>query len=334
MAKQKQIRKKKRPSKKRKKPSFRNSLSKAVAALAIVAVLVTAIGVLVYHLAPPKKTPADLPVSKAAKSGQPPVTKKPTFEIYPEEKKPARRELATINIPKAPPETIPVPVEKLPLVALIVDDLGYDKKIAKKFLALNVNLTFSILPHSPFQNEIARLASSKGIEIMLHLPMEPVEYPDVNPGPGTLLSSMSPDELIGQLEDDLNALPGITGVNNHMGSKLTAESTQMYQIFSILKQRGLFFIDSRTTSDSMGRPSARLFQIPFAERDVFIDHYLKPNFIRKQIKELIRIARSNGAAVGILHPHSTTYQILREELPELQNQVQLVSASKIAHPVE
>ena len=334
MAKQKQIRKKKRPSKKRKKPSFRNSLSKAVAALAIVAVLVTAIGVLVYHLAPPKKTPADLPVSKAAKSGQPPVTKKQTFEIYPEEKKPARRELAKINIPKAPPENIPVPDEKLPLVALIVDDLGYDKKIAKKFLALNVNLTFSILPHSPFQNEIARLASSKGIEIMLHLPMEPVEYPDVNPGPGTLMSSMSPDELIGQLEDDLNALPGITGVNNHMGSKLTAESTQMYQIFSILKQRGLFFIDSRTTSDSMGRPSARLLQIPFAERDVFIDHYLKPNFIRKQIKELIRIARSNGAAVGILHPHSTTYQILREELPELQNQVQLVSASKIAHPVE
>ena len=334
MAKQKQIRKKKRPSKKRKKPSFRNSLSKAVAALAILAVLVTAIGVLVYHLAPPKKTPADLPVSKAAKSGQPPVTKKQTFEIYPEEKKPARRELAKINIPKAPPENIPVPDEKLPLVALIVDDLGYDKKIAKKFLALNVNLTFSILPHSPFQNEIARLASSKGIEIMLHLPMEPVEYPDVNPGPGTLMSSMSPDELISQLEDDLNALPGITGVNNHMGSKLTAESTQMYQIFSILKQRGLFFIDSRTTSDSMGRPSARLLQIPFAERDVFIDHYLKPNFIRKQIKELIRIARSNGAAVGILHPHSTTYQILREELPELQNQVQLVSASKIAHPVE
>ena len=334
MAKQKQIRKKKRPSKKRKKPSFRNSLSKAIAALAILAVLVTAIGVLIYHLAPPEKTPADLPVSKAAKSGQPPVTKKQTFEIYPEEKKPARRELAKINIPKAPPENIPVPDEKLPLVALIVDDLGYDKKIAKKFLALNVNLTFSILPHSPFQNEIARLASSKGIEIMLHLPMEPVEYPDVNPGPGTLLSSMSPDELIGQLEDDLNALPGITGVNNHMGSKLTAESTQMYQIFSILKQRGLFFIDSRTTSDSMGRPSARLLQIPFAERDVFIDHYLKPNFIRKQIKELIRIARSNGAAVGILHPHSTTYQILREELPELQNQVQLVSASKIAHPVE
>ena len=334
MANQKKIRRKRRLPKKRKKTSIRNSLSKAIAALAILAVLVTAIGFLVYHLAPPKKPPTALSVSKSSPTRQPAVTNKPTFEIYPEEKTAARRPMAKIDIPKPLPTPRPVPVEKLPRVALIIDDLGYDKKIAEKFLELDINLTFSILPHSPFQNEIARLAGSKGIEIMLHLPMEPVEYPEVNPGPGTLLSSMSPDELIHQLEDDLNALPGITGVNNHMGSKLTAESTQMYQIFSILKQRGLFFIDSRTTSDSMGRPSARLFQIPFAERDVFIDHYLKPNFIRKQIKELIRIARLNGAAVGILHPHSTTYQILHEALPDLQNQVQLVSASKVVRPVE
>lgn len=334
MANQKKIRRKRRLPKKRKKTSIRNSLSKAIAALAILAVLVTAVGFLVYYLAPPKKPPTALSVSKLPPARQPAATNKPTFEIYPEEKTPAHRPMAKIDIPKPLPTPRPVPVEKLPRVALIVDDLGYDKKIAEKFLELDINLTFSILPHSPFQNEIARLAGEKGIEIMLHLPMEPVEYPEVNPGPGTLLSSMSPDELIHQLEDDLNALPGITGVNNHMGSKLTAESTQMYQIFSILKQRGLFFIDSRTTSDSMGRPSARLFQIPFAERDVFIDHYLKPNFIRKQIKELIRIARLNGAAVGILHPHSTTYQILHEALPDLQNQVQLVSASKIVLPAE
>ena len=334
MANRKKIHRKRRPPKKRKKTSIRNPLSKAIAALAILAVLVTAIGFLVYHLAPPKKPPTALSVSKSLPTRPPLATNKPTFEIYPEEKTPARRPMAKIDIPKPLPTPRPVPVEKLPRVALIIDDLGYDKKIAKKFLELDINLTFSILPHSPFQNEIARLAGSKGIEIMLHLPMEPVEYPEVNPGPGTLLSSMSPDELIHQLQDDLNALPGITGVNNHMGSKLTAESTQMYQIFSILKQRGLFFIDSRTTSDSMGRPSARLFQIPFAERDVFIDHYLKPNFIRKQIKELIRIARLNGAAVGILHPHSTTYQILHETLPDLKNQVQLVSASKIVSPVE
>jgi polysaccharide deacetylase 2 family uncharacterized protein YibQ len=335
MASQKQNRKKKRrPQKKRKKTAFRDSLSKAIAALAILAVVVTAIGFLIYHLAPPQKRSPALPVSNSAQPGPQPAATRPTFEIYPQEKTPTRRPLAKIDIPKPLPIPKPAPVEKLPLVALIIDDLGYDKRIAEKFLDLNINLTFSILPYSPFQNEIARLASSKGLEIMLHLPMEPVEYPQVNPGPGTLLSSMSPDELIRQLEDDLNVLQGIKGVNNHMGSKLTAESTQMYQIFSILKQRGLFFIDSRTTSDSMGKPSARLFQIPFAERDVFIDHYVKPNFIRKQIKQLIRIARQNGAAVGILHPHSTTYQILHEMLPDLQNQVQLVSASRIVHPVE
>jgi polysaccharide deacetylase 2 family uncharacterized protein YibQ len=282
---------------------------------------------------PPKKPSQALSFSKSTQAKKQPLKKKPAFEIYPQEKIPAREPLAKIDIPKSIPAPKPTPFEKLPRVALIIDDLGYDKKMAQKFLELEINLTISILPHSPFQNKIARLASSKGLEIMLHLPMEPVEYPEVNPGPGTLLSSMSPDELINQLEENLNTLPSVKGVNNHMGSKLTAESAQMYQIFSVLKHRGLFFVDSRTTSDSICKPSARLFQVPFAERDIFIDHFQKPDFIRKQIKELIRIAKLNGEAIGILHPHSTTYRILQEMMPDLQNQVQLVPASKIVHPI-
>jgi hypothetical protein len=144
---------------------------------------------------------------------------------------------------------------------------------------------------------------------------------------------MSPDELINQLDQNLDTLPGVKGINNHMGSRLTAESTQMYQIFSILKKRGLFFIDSRTTAESLCEPSARLFQVPFARRDVFIDHYLKADFIRSQIKELIRIAKKNGEAVGIMHPHSTTLKILQEMLPDLKGQVHLVPASKVVHPL-
>jgi polysaccharide deacetylase 2 family uncharacterized protein YibQ len=333
MAKRNPTRKKRRSPQKRKKTPLKNSLSKAFAGLAILAVLVVAIGFIVYHLAPPEKPSPALSVSKSTQAKEKPLKKKPAFEIFPEEKTPAREPLAKIDIPKSIPRPRPVPSGKLPRVALIIDDLGYDRKMAEKFLGLDINLTFSILPHSPFQNKIARLASSKGLEIMLHLPMEPVEYPGVNPGPGTLLSSMTPDELIKQLEENLNTMPGVKGVNNHMGSKLTAESAQMYQIFSVLKHRGLFFVDSRTTSDSLCKPSARLFQVPFAQRDVFIDHYQKPDFIRKQIKELIRIARLNGEAVGILHPHSTTYRILQEMLPDLQNQVQLVPASKIVHPI-
>jgi polysaccharide deacetylase 2 family uncharacterized protein YibQ len=333
MAKRKPTRKKRRPPKKRKKSPLKNSLSKAFAGLAILAVLLVAIGFLVYHLAPPEKPSPALSVSKSTPTKEKPLKKKPAFEIFPKEKTPAREPLAKIDIPKSIPRPKPVPSGKLPRVALIIDDLGYDRKMAEKFLGLDINLTFSILPHSPFQNKIARQANSKGLEIMLHMPMEPVEYPEVNPGPGTLLSSMTPDELINQLEENLNTMPGVKGINNHMGSKLTAESAQMYQIFSVLKHRGLFFVDSRTTSDSLCKPSARLFQVPFAQRDVFIDHYQKPDFIRKQIKELIRIAKLNGEAVGILHPHSTTYRILQEMLPDLQNQVQLVPASKIVRPV-
>jgi polysaccharide deacetylase 2 family uncharacterized protein YibQ len=330
MAKRKPTRKKRRPKKSRKKPPVKSSFFKALAGMAILAVLVVTIGFLIYHLAPPP-TPSPPPAAKSPKAKTPAVKKKPTFEIYPKEKPAPRQPLARKDIPKSIPK--PAPGKTLPSVALILDDLGYDKKIAQKFAQLNVALTFSILPHSPFQQKIARLARSKGLEIMIHMPMEPVEYPEVDPGPGTLLTSMSPDELIDQLDQNLNTLPGVKGVNNHMGSRLTSESTQMYQIFSVLKQRGLFFIDSRTTAESLCEPSARLFQIPFAQRDVFIDHYLKPDFIRNQIKELIRIAKKNGEAVGIMHPHSTTLQVLQEMLPDLKGQVRLVPASKIVRPI-
>lgn len=330
MAKRKPTRKKRRPKKSRKKSPVKSAFVKALAGMVILGALVVTIGFLIYHLAPPQP-PSPAPAVKSPKVETPALKKKPTFEIYPKEKPASSQPLAKKDIPAAIPK--PAPRKTLPSVALIVDDLGYDKKIAQKFAQLDVTLTFSILPHSPFQQKIARLARSKGLEIMIHMPMEPVEYPQVNPGPGTLLISMSPDELIEQLDQNLNTLPGVKGVNNHMGSRMTSESTQMYQFFSVLKKRGLFFIDSRTTAESLCEPSARLFQVPFAQRDVFIDHYLKADFIRKQIKELIRIAKKNGEAVGIMHPHSTTLQVLQEMLPELKGQVHLVPASKVVHPV-
>jgi polysaccharide deacetylase 2 family uncharacterized protein YibQ len=168
---------------------------------------------------------------------------------------------------------------------------------------------------------------------MLHLPMEPLEYPSVDPGPGALLSSMSADELISQLRNNLSDVPGIKGVNNHMGSKLTAESTRLYQIFSVLKQEGLFFVDSRSSAKTVGRSSARLFRLPFAERDVFIDHIQDPDFMRKQIMELIQLARKNGEAIGIAHPSKTTLRILEEMLPALKKEVKLVPASHVVHVI-
>jgi len=286
-------------------------LKKAIAGLSLLVLLVLVAGFLAHYILL-RKQPAQL-------AKKIPIHKTPVFEIYPKEEKVLRK-----------PDYKPKPVPKgLPKVAIIIDDIGYERRVAEKFLSLDAVLTFSVFPHSPFQQRIIRKAHTKGFEIMLHLPMEPYEYPEVDPGPDALLTSMSPDELIDQLNKNLDAVPLIKGVNNHMGSKMTTESTRMYQIFSVLKKRGLFFVDSRTTPESICKPSARLLQIPFAQRDVFLDHVQEPAFIRRQIKELIRIAEIHGTAIGIAHPHLITYEIFREELPELQKKVRLVPASSI-----
>jgi len=161
--------------------------------------------------------------------------------------------------------------------------------------------------------------------------MEPNEYPRVNPGPGTLLVAMTPDELLTELKKDLDGVPYVRGANNRMGSKMTAREAQMNQIFTILKKRRLFFIDSRTTTETLARHSALLLKVPFAERDVFIDHRADAGFIRGQIKRLVKIAHKNGRAVGIGHPRGITYRILHDMLPGIKTEVELVPASRIVH---
>jgi hypothetical protein len=166
---------------------------------------------------------------------------------------------------------------------------------------------------------------------MLHLPMEPNEFPRVNPGPGALMSAMTPDELIDQLNRNLDDVPLAKGVNNHMGSRLTSSSFQMNQIFSILKKRNLFFIDSRTTTETVARQSARLLQVPFSQRDVFLDHVQERAFVEKQILALIKTAKEHGGAVGIGHPYAITLEVLEEMLPEIKKQVDIVPASQMVH---
>ena len=311
----KKSRRPKKPLKKASKSSIqRTYLLKAFAGLGILIFLVVTAGVLMHHLISKRYTV--LPSTKLR------VKKTPRFEIYPKDEIPLHK-----PIPKAKPA---VPT-KLPRVAIIIDDIGYDKIIAQEFLDLDAVLTFSILPYSTYDKKIARLAHSRGFDVMLHLPMEPNEYPLINPGPGVLLTSMSPDQLINQLSEDLDAVPFIKGVNNHMGSKMTANAPQLNQIFSILKKRGLYFIDSRTTVNTVCGPSANLLQVPFAQKDVFIDHIPKPDFVRKTIRQLIKIAEHHGEAVGIAHPHAVTYEVLREMLPELKEKTILVRASDIVH---
>ena len=304
-----------KPRKKKDKNGIRKTyLIKAFSGFTVLMLLVVIAGVLAHHLISRKHPIA--PVTK------PRVAKTPRFEIYPKDEIPHRKPV--------PGPIIPIP-KKLPKIAIIVDDMGYDRHMAEKFLELDTVLTFSILPFSPYQRSIARTARSKGFDVMLHLPMEPHEYPLINPGPGALLTSMSPDQLVSQLEKALEEVHFLQGVNNHMGSKMTTVPGQLNQIFSVLKKRNLFFIDSRTTADTLCKPSAHLFQIPFAEKDVFVDHILTPDFIRRKLHLLIQIAHSHGMAVGIAHPHVVTYEVLREVLPELKKKALFVKASEIVH---
>jgi len=284
----------------------------ALIALVILAAAITHYMIIGRQLRPPEN-------KKAVKA--PAVHKIPAFEIYPKE------EITEKPIPK-PKRPFR---KKFPAVSIIIDDIGYHRKLAEKLILLDNNLTFSILPYAPHRKRILRFAEKEGAETMLHLPMEPDEYPKADPGPGALLSTMSPDELIDQLEKHLAAVPSVKGVNNHMGSKMTTLSTKMYQIFSILKKRNLYFIDSRTSAESLCRPSARLLMLPFAQRDVFLDHVQEPEFVRKQLKKLIRIALMTGKAIGIGHPYQVTYQVLLDELPKLRKKVKLVPASEIVH---
>ena len=217
----------------------------------------------------------------------------------------------------------------LPRVALIIDDIGYDREMARKLAAIDRGITFSVLPHSPHRREIAAYARKKGMEIMLHLPMEPEGYPRVDPGPGALLMAQDPDALIETLKDNLESVPGVVGVNNHMGSRLTSESTKMYQVFTVLKKKNLFFVDSRTAHRSVCGPSASLLQIPYAERDVFLDHSRDREAIRRQVRTLVREAEKKGRAIGIGHPHEETYEILVEEYPVLSSRVRIVPVSKL-----
>ena len=318
--------KKKAPSKKKKSsrthkknPAKKSLMQRASSFLAtlILILLALLIAYVILHPKSPERVPPKKQVPiKTSKF------KKPDFEIYPAKPIPPRR-------PISKNKQTPV-VKNHPKVALIIDDLGYHMDTAKKILNLDAVLTCSILPYSPHQKEIIALAKKKGFQVMLHLPMEPNEYPDVNPGPGALYTAMTPDERIRQLKADLDSMPNIIrGVNNHMGSKMTTLSDQMNQIFTVLKKRGLFFVDSRTTAASQCRSSARLFKLPFAERDVFLDHIQTKDAIRHQIEQLINTAEIYGKAVGIAHPHDITYEVLKETLPALKKQIKLVPASEI-----
>ena len=216
-----------------------------------------------------------------------------------------------------------------PKIGIIIDDLGYDISLANAFLKLDLSLTFSVLPFTPNTRLIARKAWNEGRETMLHLPMEPMSYPAINPGDGVLLVSMDREMILEILNRDLSQIPFVAGVNNHMGSRFTENEEKMMIVLAELKRKGLYYIDSRTSGGTVAFEVAKKMELRTASRDIFLDNHLSENALKTQMERLLSVARHKGSAIGIGHPHKETLDLLKKYQTTLNNKAEVVPVSNL-----
>ncbi len=216
-------------------------------------------------------------------------------------------------------------------LAIIIDDLGNDPAAAEAIFALGYPLTISVLPNHEHSVDIAKEAHRRGFQVMLHLPMQSVanetpEAQELHPG-------MPAPEVAALVDQFLQNVPDAAGVNNHQGSQATADSALMDELMPVLRDRHLFYVDSRTTAATVAYETARDFGVRSAFRNVpFLDDVAEVAAVRKQLELALRGAREMGEAVAIGHPHPSTLQALREVLPQAKAQgVRLVLASELVH---
>lgn len=204
-----------------------------------------------------------------------------------------------------------------PRVVIIIDDMGMDRKHTSEVMDLPGPLTLAFLPYAGDLKKQSAYARSKGHELMVHVPMEPMkESADV--GPSALKTDLPEDEFSRVLQADLGAFDGYVGINNHMGSKLTQDRAAMGRVMQELKKRGLLFVDSRTINTSVAEDEAKKAGIPYAARDVFIDHEETYEAASDALEQVEQKALKNGLAIAIGHPKARTIQALQEWLPTLQ----------------
>ena len=225
--------------------------------------------------------------------------------------------------PGSPPEAAPAGPGPLPppapappggaLVSLVIDDLGRRLEDAGDFEGLGVPVTFAVLPFETRTPEVVGDLSRRRLPYLLHLPME--GRPGADPGLGALTLEMSAADLRAATRAALAAVPGAVGVNNHMGSAVTADAAAMERVLDELADQGLFFLDSRTTADSVAYRMALERGLPAAERQVFLDPDGAREAIRAQFLRLLGVAHDQGSAIAIGHPHPATLEVLAEEVP-------------------
>jgi len=215
------------------------------------------------------------------------------------------------------------------LASIIIDDLGNNLEYGNMAIDLPGPITLAFLPHTVFTTTLADRAHNSGKEIMLHLPLQSIRHHSLTPG--TLKLHMTHVEFTRQLKSDIESVPHIKGINNHMGSLLTQHPGHMDWLMSALANKGgLYFIDSRTTTKSVASLFAKKHRVPHLDRDIFLDPDFRPETIRREFTRFINKAIQTGYAIAIAHPHPGTIQFIREHLDELEEQgVKLVPVSEI-----
>jgi uncharacterized protein len=219
-------------------------------------------------------------------------------------------------------ESPPVVVRKVERkkVAILIDDIGYDPGALKRLLALEAPIAFAVLPRTPHARSSAEAIHRAGKEVLLHLPMEPHGYPDRNPGRGALFASMTAREIRRTLEKELQSVPHVEGVNNHMGSKFMEEREPLEVVFDMLHERGLYFVDSVTTDASVAGALARETGLRFATRDLFIDDTEDRSWARTHLERLLSTRDRWDGLLLIGHPYPETVSALEEMVPRFQSQ--------------
>ena len=216
-----------------------------------------------------------------------------------------------------------------PAIALIIDDIGESIFRAEQFLALEVPITFSVLPWLTHSGELARLITGCGHELMLHQPMEP-HNSRLDPGPGALRVGFEKDTITRIMEENLSSIPGTVGVNNHMGSKFTECPREVEDALNVVKRNELIFVDSRTSHRSLAYRTARMLHLEATSRNIFLDNRPDEDSVTVQLRKLERHALHYGTAVGIGHPFIHTARALARFLPDLaRSGVSLVYISGI-----
>ncbi len=215
------------------------------------------------------------------------------------------------------PEPSASPVKSAPRLAIIIDDCGYNLERDRRFLALPIPITLSILPKTPHGQEIAQEAVAAGKSVMLHLPMEP-ESAQAHPGPGVITTAMDDEQVKAEVESDIESLPDIPGANNHMGSKATSDPRVMRDVLGVFHQHQLFFIDSMTSQTTVGESLARDMGVPTAARDVFLDNFTDLPYVERQLTAAEDVARKKGTAIAIGHPNESTAAALAALIPKIE----------------